>query len=520
MPTISSITHSENSKRKSHRITIPIQIIIYGHTYAVHNWSMDGLGVALNPQDFKEELIVDKVLYVSLVLPTGGSSILLDMEVIIKNISSNMYSMQIGKINDKNRRVLRHYATLAIDGNINHIDNLSCDLFMANVPSPIKESILMSDKESQTIHKSFLKKLFIKGFVGFLFLAILIVVVLYNYIIVKESLGLISGNSSVYFAPYDGVIKDIYVKKGDYIEKNQSLFAMEDKDYRSQQKILQKAQTTFQKQFKTYKNRLKIYQQYSDGKLTEMKLLTKNSVQRIKENLQTQKETYKRAEYLYKNQLLSFSQFSDIQSRYFQYLDDYNAVINEKRSINKNSLTLEQSYNNNQDHIISIQNTMVSLSKEIDANRLEITQLNNKINSAVIVSNSAGKIYNIHRKEGDLLHYADNVLIVETNEKPFVLVKILSSEMSSITINAPCIIKSSTTGKIYTAKITGIGYPAIDGVNVGGNELSQSNVALKIEFNNDSVRFKLNEYVQVYILNNSPITESLVKITTGISLDD
>lgn len=520
MSTISSITHAENSKRKSHRVTIPIQVIINNHTYTVLDWSMDGLRVSLDSHDFKEGLSIDQVLEVNLILPTGNSSILLNAEVIIKNISSNIYGMQIGKINDKNRRVLRHYATLAIDGNINHIDNLSGDLFMTNVPSPIKESILMSDKESQTIHKSFLRKLIINGALGFVFLATFIVVVLYNYLIVKESSGLISGNSSIYFAPYDGVIKNIYVNKGDHISKNQSLFEMEDKDYKSQRKILQEAQTTLQQQFKAYQNRLNTYQKYSDEKLNEMRLLTKNSAKRVQENLKTQKETYTRAEYLYKNQLLSFSQFSEIQSRYFQYLDDYNAVINEKRSINKNSLTLEQNYNKNQDHIISIQNSMVFLSKEIEARRLEITLLDNQINNALILSNSTGTIHNINRKKGDSLNYADNVLIVETQEKPFVLVKILSSEMSSITINAPCIIKSSRTGEIYTAKVTGIGYPAIDGINVGGNELSQNEVPLKIEFNDESTRFKLNEYVQVYIINNSFIAESLIKITTGISLHD
>lgn len=520
MPEISSITHSKNSKRKSHRVTIPIQVVIHNHTYTVLDWSMDGLRVSLEPKNFQDDLSIGDILEIKLILPTGHSSILLDMKVTIKNITSNMYGMHISKINDKNRRVLRHYATLAIDGNIDHVDNLSGDLFMNNVATPIKESILMSDKESKDVHKSFLKKLIINGTIGLIFLVIFVIVILYNYLIVKETAGFISGNSSIYFTPFDGVVKNIYVNKGDTVEKNQLLFEMEDREYKTQMTILKETQVMLQQQLKSYKNRLKAYQKDSSKKIQEMNLLAQSEIKHIKESLETQTQTYNRAKYLYSNQLLSFTQFSEIQSKYLQYRDDYNAIVNKKRSINQNSLALEQSYNKNQDHIISIQNSILSLSKNIEVNRLEIAVLKNYVDNATIISHSTGKVHNINRQKGEFLDYATNVLIIETEDKPFVLVKILSEEMSTIAINAPCIIKSERTGMIYTAKVTGIGYPAIDGINVGGNELSQNEVPLKVEFNDSSVRLHLNEYLQVYILNSSTFAGSLVKITTGISLND
>ncbi len=520
MASISSITHAENSKRKSHRLNIPVQAIISNYTYQVTDWSMNGLKVEIDNNINKNTFSINDILDIKIILPTGNSSILLDMSITVRSIQSNSYGMEITTINDKNKRVLRHYATLAIDGNIDQIDNLSGNLFMNNVASPIKEPILMSDKESKTLHTNFLKRLFINLVVGFIFISIVVTVSLYNYLVQRDTSGLIAGNSSIYSAPYDGVIKNIYIKKGDAIHKNQALFEMQDKEYKDQLNILKETQTLQQKQLKNYQSILYKYKKYSNKKLKEMKSIKYNDEKYIKNNLITQENTYHRAKYLYKNQLLSFSEFSEIENNYLIYMDEYNTVVNQKRSTNKNILLLEQNYNKNQDHIISIQNSIVYLSKELEANKLEVAILKKYIDNSVILATSSGTVHNINKKISDSLSYADNVLIVETKTKPFILIKVLTDEIANIRMSAPCIIKSARTGKIYTAHIAGIGYPAIDGINVGGNELSQNEIPVKIEFNDESVRFHLNEYVNVYIMNNSPIANKIIKFTTGISLND
>ena len=517
MSKVTYIKHAKNSKRKNHRVTIPIHALIKNTMHSVIDWSMEGMQIIIKDEN---DFVVEDTLDIKLILPTGQSSIVLDMKVIIKNIVSNKYGMQISDINEKNRRVLRHYATLAIDGNIDHVDNLSGDLFMTNVVSPIKEPIVMSDIESKTTHTSFLKRLITHGVLGLLFLGVVVVTIVYNYFIVKETTGLISGNSSIYSVPYDGLIKNIYVKKGDHIKKGLALFEMENRDEKKKVKILYENQLLLENQLKSYNDSLKKYQKYADDKLREVKILTKSELRSIKENLVTQTVTYKKAKYLYDKQLLSFVQFSKIESMYYQYKDNYNTIVNGKQSLNQNILTIESNYNKNQDHIIFTKKSILLLSKDIQAEKLEILTLQNYIKSATVLATSTGKIHHIDRQSGEFLNYSENVLIVETKKKPFILTKALSSDMSSIDLGLSCIIESPRTGKLYIAKVTGIGYPAIDGISVSGNELAQSDVPIKIEFNDDSVELHLNEYVKIYMIKNSILANYLVEILTGISLHE
>jgi multidrug resistance efflux pump len=520
MATFSSITHSENSKRKSHRVTVPIGAIINNQSYTVSNWSMHGMKIVKNQNAPELALLIGDILEVKLILPTGHSSIMLDMEVTIQNISADSYGMKITNINDKNKRVLRHYATLAIDGNIDHVDDLSGSLFMMNVASPIKEPIHMSDKEYKEVHQSFLRRVGVYLIVGILFVVVLSGVIAYNYTVIYNSSGLIAGNSSIYFAPYEGLIKDIYVSQGNHVAKDEVLFEMRDEEYGQQLNVLQKTQSLLTKQLQVFEDDLKNYQKYGNQKLNEMGYSNTKEIENIKKNYDTQQSTYKRAQFLYKNQLLSFTEFSAIENQYFTYMGEYDFIVNKKNSSNKNSLILEQNYIKNKDYIISTQNSIVYLSKEIEANKLKIALFENYKKNAIVLSTSSGTVHSIHRKMGDSLKFTENVLMVETDTKPFILVKVDLNNVSSTQLDAPCIIHSQRTNKNYKGRVAGIGYPSIDGIYVGANELAQNEVPIKIEFDNLSVRLHLNEYVNVYVLNDSSLAQNIVRFISGSFLHD
>jgi hypothetical protein len=93
--------------------------------------------------------------------------------------------------------------------------------------------------------------------------------------------------------------------------------------------------------------------------------------------------------------------------------------------------------------------------------------------------------------------------------------KVLSDEISKIQLGAPCIIYSPRLNKRFNAHISGIGYPAIEGIYVGVNELSQNEVPVKISFDDSDVKLSLNEYVNVYITNTSFIAQTIVNKLLG-----
>jgi multidrug resistance efflux pump len=505
---LTTITHEKNSQRKAHRINIPLKIIINNNIFRVTNWSVNGMGIEL---DANVDFNVGETLEASVVLMTGESSIVLDVEITIRSKSTNYYGVEITRISDKNKRVLRHYASLAIDGDVNRVDDLSTNLFMQNVASPINDPISLTDKEEKAVKRSFLKRFFIYLFIFVVFMGFFINIIVYNYVVIKDSVGVISGNSAKYFAPYDGVIKDIYVRVGDRVSKEQVLFEMQNENYEKQIKLLKTTQKTLKDKVSYLKNEVLSYKNYSRKKLQEIGKVSKSEVDALKEQYKSEEKTYKKAQLLYKNQLISFREFSLLQSNYKIFMDKYNKVINNDFSTNKDRMILEQNYMKNNEQILSLNNSIDSLTKEIQRNNLELQALKDYTKKALIYSHTEGVIYNINNKPSDAVKYAQTIMLIQTYAKPFILTKALSDEISSIELGSKVVIYSSKKDKVYDAHITGIGYPSIDGIDVGAQELSQNEIPIKIEFDDKNISFDLNEYVDIYILNNSNISKFLFK---------
>ncbi|WP_297439951.1 PilZ domain-containing protein [Sulfurimonas sp.] len=510
----SPITHSSNSKRKSHRINIPIQAIINNQAYTVLDWSVHGFKVKID-NDEDSSLSLGDTLDIQLILPIEQSSINLSMQVSVRNIDTNTYGMEITDISAKNSRVLRHYATLAIEGRIDSIDDISGTFFMQDVASPIKEPIQLSEKESSKVHKSFKKRLFLYGLLGLIFLSIALSTLVYNYIIVKNKEGFIAGNSSIYGAPFDGTLKKIYVQKGMHIAEGQLLFTMDTREFDEQIILLKEAQNKLQTQLKTFQKQLKQYKKFETKKRKEMKRLTKQNTITLKERLDSQKIDYERAKTLYEKHLLAFKDFVPIQTQYMQTKQHYDAARNHTGSTDKSVLLLEQNYVKNQDHILSVQNSILALTKQLHENALNIEQLQTQSRLATVLATTGGSVYTLSKQAGSQLEFADNVVMLQTDTTPYILMKVLSNEVAKIQLGASCIIYSPRLKKRYKAHISGVGYPAIDGIYVSANELSQNEVPVKISFDDANVQFSLNEYVTVYITNPSLVSQKILSMILG-----
>jgi multidrug resistance efflux pump len=514
MPITSSITHSSNSKRKSHRIRIPIKAIVQNRLYNVVDWSVHGFKIQSENSE-KLDLSIGDVFDVQLILPIENSSINLSMQVTLRNIDDNNYGMEITEISQKNKRVLRHYATLALEGSIDSIDDISGTFFMQDVASPIKEPIVLSEKESYIVHKSFKKRLFLYGLLGLLFLVTALGTILYNYIIVKNKEGFIAGNSSVYAAPYDGTLKNIYVEKGMYISAGEVLFAMDTAEFDEQINLLKITQNKLQTQLKDLNEQLATYKKFGLQTQKEMEVLTHKNIITLKEKLDSQKLDYKRAKLLYEKRLIAFKDFIPIQTQYLQDEQIYTAALNNTDSTDKNVLILKQNYVKNQDHILTVQNTILALTKQLNENRLIMEQLKKQSELATVLSKTNATVYTVSKQAGNRVKFADNVVMLQTDATPYVLMKVLSDEVSKIQLGAPCFIYSPRLKKRFNAHISGIGYPAIEGIYAGANELSQNEVPIKISFDDTDVKFSLNEYVNVYITNTSFIAQTIVNKLLG-----
>ena len=146
------ITHEPNYQRKAHRIDIPLFVLIDNETYEIKDWSTTGLQIKDKDNKLKTTIKEDDEVFAKLILPTGNSSIILNLYITLRN--AKYLGFEITNIDDKNRRVLRHYATLAIEGNAHRLEDLAGSLNMTNVETPIKEPISLSEEEYTKVEVS------------------------------------------------------------------------------------------------------------------------------------------------------------------------------------------------------------------------------------------------------------------------------------------------------------------------------------------------------------------------------
>ena len=509
-----SITHQDNCNRKTHRITIPISAIINQYQYPVLDWSMHGLKLEVTSQHPPLEKQVGDKIDIKLILNTGQSSILLEVEVKIKSHVDNKYGLEITKIDDKNKRVLRHYATLAIDGNIDHVDDLSGNLFMQNVQSPISEPISMHEKEYKKVRSSFLKRFYLYTLFSIILFVFILATFLYNYIIVKSTQGLISGNSMIYSSPYDGYLKNIYIKKGERVSKDQILFEMDTKEQSELLDVLKNKQKLLEKQILHSKDTLRKYQQNSSKSINDLEKLNQNNKVQLNAMYKTQNDTYTKATNLYNKKLITYAEYTLIQAQYMAFMDQYQGLTSYNNNNSKNKLLTEQILTKNETLSLTAESNLIKLAQTLQESDFEIKSLQQQIDKAITTAKQSGLVYHITHQVGEYLEYAQNILILQTDTKPYILSKILIEDVSSLHIAQKCIIYSSKDDKIYFGHISGIGYPATDGINVGGHEMSQNEIPIRIEFEDDDIRFNLNEYLDVYILNSSSTSQEIIKFLT------
>ena len=495
-----SITSQANCQRKSHRLTIPIQVIIEEKSYRLNNWSANGFQV----ENLELELKIDETVDATLVLPTGGASILLNVKARLRNINHKLYGFEITEITERNSRVLRHYASLAIDGNYNHIDDLSSDLFMMDVASPIKEPIALTDKESKKIHRSFLKRVYFYAAFGLLFIALIFTTFLYNYLIVTHSTGLISGNSHNYNAPKDGLLESLYVKNNQHVAKGELLFEMDTKNEKKLLENKKRQQQLLKKQLHSAKELLSHINHTITQKKVQIQSLNKLEKEKILSTKKAAESNYKRAIYLYKKHLITSKQFSEMQNQYLNLKAQYNDI----NIPTKDSPLVDQVYNQK----IALQKLIDKITIDINLNKNDITNLQKDINASIVFSQEDAIVHNIFHKAHSYVKFSDNILTLETLQQPYILTKLLSSQIDNIYLEEPCLVYSKRLNKFFNAHVVGIGYSITQGSTTNTVEISQNEIPIRIAFDNPSVHFHLNEYLKVYFLNSSKFAKKAFQI--------
>jgi len=490
-----------NHKRKSHRITIPIDAIIEHHTYKVLDWSAAGLRVTYIPENLQK----GDTMILSLLLPTEDAAIILKVTAIVRNIYTDSCGMEITEISDRNRRVLRHYATLAIEGNFNQIENLSSNLFMTDVQTPIKEPVLLTDKEDQDLHQQFLKKLFYVFLFAILFFVLVFFTFLHNYIVIASENGVVTGNTQRYQAPYDGKIKKIYVAPNQRVAKAQLLFEMDTKNDRERLNYHRKRQKRLEKRVRENREMLEKLYKSLKVKNSDIQHIAEKKKAYLQSRYALEKASMKKAKYLYEKHFITYVKYKEIENTYTMFLKEY-TLSQQNTGTDREKLMAQQEALKIKDQILSMQKIVQTIEESLQKNRLAILELQQKIDHAMVLSSQRGVVHTLRYNSNEVVKFTEDVIVMEVHKKPYILTKISLEKVASLHRGEACLIYYSKPNATFSGKIVAFGNE--DSADIVGS--TKDEVIVKIVPEREGVDLKFNEYVKVYFLNDSKTAQKVI----------
>ena len=450
-----------NQMRRAHRVDIPLTIVIAGVAYHSKDWSMTGVGV----ENLNLELKYDEVIEASLVLVMQEAKLEIPVRLQFKIKRGSISGFEFAQISEKNKRVLREFLELSIEGKLDQVDGLLSIYNEPVIDTPIKESVMLSDEEDSALKQAFVKrsKLYIK--LGIIFFLLLVATIYYNTSYVFRSIGTVSGNFVKISPGVSGKLKKIDVRIGDTVHKKDLLFELDDKMTLNQIDII-------------------------DGKLADLNSFKSTSsvnvrgneqvLNLLKRELNRSFKAYKSAKELYMRRIISINDFRKVEDAYsrikVKYLQEKNRYERTATNSNDNS-------------------SIMSLITQLQLRREELI---NKLNYLRVVSQTDGRVYAIKSNVGSYVGSSDEVMVIETNGASFVVCKLKQEEAVRIQNGMKVKVYSSSTNKTYPATIQAVGNLALNTNSEITNEVSLKEVTVKVVFDDKQLRLPLNERVKVW----------------------
>ncbi len=446
-----------NQMRRAHRIDIPLIVIIDGVAYKSKDWSMTGVGI----DNLNITLEIDDIIDASIVLALKEAKLEIPVKLQFKVKRGSVSGFEFNQISEKNKRVLREFLELSIEGKLDQIDGLISIYNEPVINTPIKESVVLSDEEDSMLKKAFIKrsKLYIK--LAIIFFILVIATIYYNTSYIYRSIGTVSGNFIKIAPNISGKIRKIDIKVGDKVTKQDLLFELDDKMILNKIDIIDAKLTDL----KGYKNT------NTQPRNTNSQLLNL-----LKSELNRTYNSYRSAKELYKQRIITINDLRKIKETY-------------------NRAKIKYLQEKNKHTTISTSSSMVSLVTQFELKREELI---NTLNYLRVFSPYDGVVYAIKSHEGDYVNAKDEVIVLETDEVSFVVCKLKQDETLQIQKGMKVKIYASSTDETYSAHVQTIGNLSLNTKSEITNEVSLKEVTLKIVFDNPSVRLPLNERVKVW----------------------
>ncbi len=450
-----------NYTRKAQRVDLPMLVQIDSQTYKTKDWSLAGVGIIDLDATFEK----DKTVECRLILPLEGANFVLSAAIVMKNRRGNIVGCEFKDLAPKNKRVLRRFIELAIEGRIDNVEDFIAAYSEPVFETPIGEALALEEKEAVHIKKTFLKKSLAFLFVGTVIALVIGYTTVYNLQYKIFSTGVVTGSFVKVTANNSGILDDIHVNIHDIVDPGLVLFDM------MATENVSRARTAG----------LTVKDVASENKAGFVPYVS-DVIDALKERAKSKRREYEDALLLYDQRLITLKDYNLVYNNYLRAKVDYE---HEKDRVDRENERRRDKLETRQEKIKTIRTP--------DFETVAVPSL--KRRTAPV----EGAVYRIEHREGEFVRPDDTVMVLVTREKPFVVLKLHSRDIYKVKVDDDARIYSKFNDVSYRGKVTQIGYAAVNADATISQETSLNESLVKIEILDDEITLPLNSRVEVRI---------------------
>lgn len=216
------ITAEPNYQRKAHRVDVQLFIEIDGKVYQAYDWSVSGLSV----RDNKLSVASGAELPASVLLPLNDARLTLDVTLVVRRVSPGDVGFEFLNLSPKNRRILRHYIQLHVDGKLDNIEDFVAISSAPAIDTPLTGALNVNEQSTDAMVRRFKKRGRITAVLILLFLAVFAGTLFYNAVYRMETTGVVIGNDDRITANYPGVLRQVTARVGTFVAAGTPLFSL------------------------------------------------------------------------------------------------------------------------------------------------------------------------------------------------------------------------------------------------------------------------------------------------------
>jgi multidrug resistance efflux pump len=460
------MSREANLPRKAMRVAIPLFVEIGGRMHAARDWSTTGVGLS----DLDRQPHVGELLQARLSFPMLESTLLIPVQLVCRGEHDGVLGFEFQDLSPRNRRILRHYIELSLDGKLGDVDDIVAVAALPAADTPVATPLMLGGA-GEVLPRPSRARMFGATLLGLAVLAAAAGLVWYKLTYQLQGTGFVSGSIARVTANHDGQLVRMLVQPGTRVEPDTPLFAVDNPELRTEVRALEQHIG----QLVAEQGRLEHERRRAESGL--LASLRSDWSERERE-LANARQLLAQGAITQRDYLTVAEQVRGLRSDYLRQVAD--------------GATRTQS--------IDASDALSRMQLDLAAKKELLARQDA---DSVVRAPLRGQVFQVEHVNGEFVNARDPVVLLEADVTPSVLLRLPNEDAVKLRPGMPATVYVPFQDRKYRATVAAIGLDAVTATAPVIQEGGLDQTLVKLDFDDRAVRLPANARVTAWVRNPS-----------------